>query len=373
MTRLPLSTLPAFQAAARHANLRAAADALHLTHSAVSQQIRVLEEQLGFAALRAAWPPHRAQRRGRGAAGAASTARCASSTTASHPRRLRRAAPRSGCASPCCRRSRSAGSCRASAAGASAIPTSRSSSTPRSNVVDLQRDGFHAALRTGARSWPGLASDRLDRLAARRRRLAGRSPAPARPRPEALARRAAARRRRALEAAGSPPRASMPRCARSPTSTTPASCCRPPSRASASRWPARCSPPTPMRRRPARAPVAGVDRDPRARARYSPRLSAGAARLAAARRVSRLAAGRAGACAARDEGPARAHRRRAAGQTPRRGPQGSQSQATAPGAAPALTRRARPKAPVAGRRVCGARTTQRAQRKPCTARAARDA
>ncbi len=54
-------------------------------------------------------------------------------------------------------------------------------------------------------------------------------------------------------------------------------------------------------------------------------------------------------------------------------PQGSQSQATAPGAAPALTRRARPKAPVAGRRVRGARTTQRAQRKPCTARAARDA
>ena len=48
MTRLPLSTLPAFQAAARPANLRAAADALHLTHSAVSQQIRVLETQLGF-------------------------------------------------------------------------------------------------------------------------------------------------------------------------------------------------------------------------------------------------------------------------------------------------------------------------------------
>src|SRR5215470_1525066 len=48
MARLPLQTLPAFRAAARLANLRAAADTLHLTHSAVSQQIRVLEDQLGF-------------------------------------------------------------------------------------------------------------------------------------------------------------------------------------------------------------------------------------------------------------------------------------------------------------------------------------
>src|SRR3954469_25593160 len=47
--RLPLSTLPAFRAVAEIQNLRAAAEVLHLTHSAVSQQIRVLEEQLGFA------------------------------------------------------------------------------------------------------------------------------------------------------------------------------------------------------------------------------------------------------------------------------------------------------------------------------------
>ena len=37
-----------FRAVAELANLRAAAEALHLTHSAVSQQIRGLEEQLGF-------------------------------------------------------------------------------------------------------------------------------------------------------------------------------------------------------------------------------------------------------------------------------------------------------------------------------------
>src|SRR6478609_4475536 len=47
--RLPLNTLTAFRAVAELENLRAAAEALHLTHSAVSQQIRGLEEQLGFA------------------------------------------------------------------------------------------------------------------------------------------------------------------------------------------------------------------------------------------------------------------------------------------------------------------------------------
>ncbi|HEY0859218.1 MAG TPA: LysR family transcriptional regulator, partial [Albitalea sp.] len=48
MARLPLHALPAFRAVAQLQNLRAAADTLHLTHSAVSQQIRGLEEQLGF-------------------------------------------------------------------------------------------------------------------------------------------------------------------------------------------------------------------------------------------------------------------------------------------------------------------------------------
>src|SRR5213080_1020700 len=48
MSRLPLNTLSAFRTVAELQNLRAAADVLHLTHSAVSQQIRGLEEQLGF-------------------------------------------------------------------------------------------------------------------------------------------------------------------------------------------------------------------------------------------------------------------------------------------------------------------------------------
>lgn len=47
MARLPLHTLPAFRTIARLQNLRAAADELHLTHSALSQQIKLLEEQAG--------------------------------------------------------------------------------------------------------------------------------------------------------------------------------------------------------------------------------------------------------------------------------------------------------------------------------------
>jgi LysR family glycine cleavage system transcriptional activator len=46
--RLPLATLPAFLEAARLQNLRATAEQLHLTHSAISQQMRHLEQQLGF-------------------------------------------------------------------------------------------------------------------------------------------------------------------------------------------------------------------------------------------------------------------------------------------------------------------------------------
>lgn len=48
MSRIPLQTLPTFRAVAQLQSLRAAAEQLHLTHSAISQQIRLLEQQLGF-------------------------------------------------------------------------------------------------------------------------------------------------------------------------------------------------------------------------------------------------------------------------------------------------------------------------------------
>ena len=46
--RLPsFQQLRAFEAAARHENFSRAADELHLTHGAISHQVRALEEELG--------------------------------------------------------------------------------------------------------------------------------------------------------------------------------------------------------------------------------------------------------------------------------------------------------------------------------------
>lgn len=45
----PLNSLRMFEAAARHGSFARAADELHLTHGAISRQIRQLEDQLGFA------------------------------------------------------------------------------------------------------------------------------------------------------------------------------------------------------------------------------------------------------------------------------------------------------------------------------------
>ena len=45
----PIADLLAFEAAARHTSISRAAEELHLTQSAVSRQIRQLEEQLGTA------------------------------------------------------------------------------------------------------------------------------------------------------------------------------------------------------------------------------------------------------------------------------------------------------------------------------------
>lgn len=49
MDRLPLNSLRAFEAAARHLSLTRAAEELHLTHGAISHQVRALEDLLGTA------------------------------------------------------------------------------------------------------------------------------------------------------------------------------------------------------------------------------------------------------------------------------------------------------------------------------------
>ena len=46
--RLPnLSALRAFEAAARHENFSRAAEEIHVTHGAISHQVRALEAELG--------------------------------------------------------------------------------------------------------------------------------------------------------------------------------------------------------------------------------------------------------------------------------------------------------------------------------------
>jgi LysR family glycine cleavage system transcriptional activator len=158
--RLPLSNVTAFRAVAEKQNLRAAAESLHLTHSAVSQQIRGLEEQLGFALF---------DRRGRrvvlNPAGQAllrsvqsalatldDGVQAAAAAAGGEVQRLRVTVlpsfanrwllPRIG-------RWRER-----HPALALEIETSM-------HVVDLNREGFHAAVRQGIGPWAGLASERL--------------------------------------------------------------------------------------------------------------------------------------------------------------------------------------------------------------------
>src|SRR5437762_10600274 len=160
MSRLPLNTLTGFRAVAELQNLRAAAEVLHLTHSAVSQQIRGLEDQIGF---------HLFERRGRrvllnpagqallrsvqsaldelddgvqAAAAAASGAAQRLRVTMLPSFAQRWLLPRMGRW-----RERHPGL-------ALEIDASH-------QLVDLQREGFHAGLRQGRGPWAGLESERL--------------------------------------------------------------------------------------------------------------------------------------------------------------------------------------------------------------------
>lgn len=160
VTRLPLHTLPTFRLVAKLENLRAAADALHLTHSAVSQQIKHLEEQLGFAlfdrrgrrlalnpagaALLRAVEPALAQLeegvRASGAAAAGTAHRMRISSVPSFAQRW--LLPRM-------------------ALWRELHPDITIELHTSQEVVDLVHDGFHAALRQGGGQWRGLAAVRL--------------------------------------------------------------------------------------------------------------------------------------------------------------------------------------------------------------------
>jgi LysR family glycine cleavage system transcriptional activator len=160
MTRITLNALPTFVAVARHQNLRVAAESLHLTHSAVSQQIAGLEERLGFELF---------DRRGRrvvlNAAGEALLREVApalerihagvqaATMTAGGDQQTLRVTMLPSFAQrwfiPRMNRWREAHP---------EIPIELDAST---EVVDLLREGFHAGLRTGEGPWPGLVVERL--------------------------------------------------------------------------------------------------------------------------------------------------------------------------------------------------------------------
>ncbi len=160
LDRFPLHYLAAFRAAAQTQNLRAAAESLHLTHSAVSQQIRGLEAQLGFELF-----TRQGRRLTLNPAGQA----------------LQRAVIKMFA-------ELQAGLLAATQAHGNAAQTLRVSALPSfaqrwllprlprwqvlqpcitldlhasQQVVDLEREGFHLGLRIGRGPWPGLVSEPL--------------------------------------------------------------------------------------------------------------------------------------------------------------------------------------------------------------------
>lgn len=159
MARLPLANLPTFRVAARLQNLRAAAEQLHLTHSAVSQQIKQLEEQSGVLLF---------DRRGRGvvlnAAGQA-LLRSVDLALDGLAQGLLAAQAASGLAQ---------------LLRLTVIPSfAQRWLLPRmgrwrerhpditlemhasQQLVDLRREGFHAALRSGIGPWKGMQAEPL--------------------------------------------------------------------------------------------------------------------------------------------------------------------------------------------------------------------
>jgi LysR family glycine cleavage system transcriptional activator len=160
LDRFPLHYLAAFRAAAQTENLRAAAESLHLTHSAVSQQIRGLERQIGFELFTRQGrrlvlnPAGRALQQAVGkvfvelqagllaasqAHGHAAQTLRVTALPSFAQRWLLPRLPRWQALQPC-------------------ITLDLHASQ---QLVDLEREGFHVGLRIGRGPWPGLASEPL--------------------------------------------------------------------------------------------------------------------------------------------------------------------------------------------------------------------
>lgn len=160
MAHLPLHVLPTFRVVARLQNLRAAAEALHLTHSALSQQVRLLEAQLGHPLF---------DRRGRrivlNAAGVAllqavepaldlidDGVRAAAAVAAGGEQQLRVTLLPSFAQRWLLPRM---------AKWREAHPSVVIEVHASQDIVDLEREGFHAAVRQGGGHWRGLEAEAL--------------------------------------------------------------------------------------------------------------------------------------------------------------------------------------------------------------------
>lgn len=167
MVRLPLNTLPAFRAVAQLQNLRAAAQTLNLTHGAVSQQIKSLETQLGFAVFN-----RRERRLVLNAAGQVllqpvtqalelleQGVQLAALTSQGSAQQLRISSVPSLANRWLLPRM---------ADLRARHPELKLTVDVSQQVVDLAREGMHAAIRLGHGQWPGLVAERLMRATTRR-------------------------------------------------------------------------------------------------------------------------------------------------------------------------------------------------------------
>ncbi len=160
MPRIPLGTLPAFRAVARSQNLRVAAEELHLTHSAISQQIKQLEAQTGVTLF---------DRHGRRVAlnpAGQAFARAVEPALALLEQGLRSAAAAAaGQAQPLRLTLLPSFGQRwllpRMARWRARHPDIAIEIDASQRTVDLQAEGFHAALRQGSGPWRGLKAERL--------------------------------------------------------------------------------------------------------------------------------------------------------------------------------------------------------------------
>lgn len=160
MSRLPLPTLPTFRVIAQLQNLRAAAEQLHLTHSAVSHQLKALETQLGHPLF---------ERRGRrlvlNAAGQA-LLESVEQALQQLDRGVAAAANAAGLTPESLRLSVLPSFAQRwllprMARWRDLHPKLALEIQASAQLADLQREGLHAAIRQGAGRWPGLQSEVL--------------------------------------------------------------------------------------------------------------------------------------------------------------------------------------------------------------------